>query len=73
MGEIYRLSVRCPITSKKIDTGIQASTREALNSAVYLDGTIYCQHCHNMHPYSDNASIEKAGSSFPGDYWRPNP
>jgi hypothetical protein len=73
MGDIYRLSIRCPVTSNKIDTGIQASTREALSSAIYLDGMVYCKYCHSLHAYSDNASIERAGRRFPGDYWRPNP
>jgi hypothetical protein len=72
MGDIYRFSVRCPITSRKIDTGIQASTREALSSAIYLDGMAYCQDCRNVHLYPDTASIEKVGSRFPEDCWRPN-
>jgi len=73
MRDIYTLSIRCPITSELIDTGIYSSTREALNSAVYQDGTAYCRHCHSFHPYLADGIVEIRGSCISEGCWRPNP
>jgi len=74
MQDIFRVMVRCPATTKVLDTGIRTSGREALKSGFFEQGKIFCSYCGMSHNFKENAffSLEQDSTGQDG-LWRPNP
>ncbi len=72
MAKLFKLMVRCPATKQNVDTGIRTSGREALNSAIYQDGTLLCPHCGEFHSYGKEAFFQLDQAELAGGQWRPN-
>jgi hypothetical protein len=73
MAQIFKIVVRCPVTSKEIDTGIRTSGREVLSSNVYQDGMVDCPHCGSFHALDGNSFLRIEAASATDSLWRPNP
>ena len=72
MSRQYKLMVRCPETSKTVDTGITTSGREALNGSLYQDGNLRCPFCSKVHLFRDEAFLKLLNESTRDQLWRPN-
>ncbi len=73
MGNVYKVMIRCPVSSNEIDTGIRTSGRESLNSDIYQGGRMLCPDCHHFHSFSDESYISVAEETSEEQVWRPNP
>lgn len=72
MAQLYRIMVRCPETGNVLDSGIETSGREALDSGLYQDGVVNCRHCGGLHSFEGNAFLNPVGPKAREGLWRPN-
>jgi hypothetical protein len=73
MADMYKVMIRCPVSSTEIDTGIRTSGRESLSSDIYEGGGVLCPDCHRFHRLSDEGFLGVAEETLGQQVWRPNP
>jgi hypothetical protein len=73
MGTVYKVMIRCPVSSHEIDAGIRTSGRESLSSDIYQGGVVLCPDCHRLHRLNDDGYLSVAEETSGQQVWRPNP
>jgi len=73
MAVLFKVMIRCPVSSNEIDTGIRTSGRESLSSDIYEEGGVLCPACHRFHRLCDDGFLDVAQEALEQDVWRPNP
>ncbi len=74
MKNLFKIMLRCPVTTRVFDTGMRTTGREALTNNVYREGTISCVFCDQLHSLDENAFFEVESNAQSSDaLWRPNP
>jgi hypothetical protein len=72
MGNMYKVMIRCPVSSHEVDTGIRTTGRESLSSDI-SEGGVLCPDCQRFHKLSDEGFFSVAEETLPKQAWRPNP
>ncbi len=70
---MYKVMIRCPVSSHDIDTGLRTSGREVLSSDIYEGGGVFCPDCHRFHRLRDEGFFGVADETLKQPVWRPNP
>ena len=73
MGNMFKVLIRCPVSSNEIDTGVRTSGREFLSSDIYEAGGVLCPDCHRVHRFSDEGFLSVAEETLAQGVWSPNP
>ena len=74
MASLFKIMIRCPITTRVFDTGIRTTGREALTNNAYQQGMISCVFCDQLHSLDESAFTQPESESQTSDaLWRPNP
>lgn len=73
MAYLYRIKVRCPVTTQVFDTGIRTTGREALTNNACRGGVVSCKFCNQFHSLDEDAFCEIEQSRQSDTLWRPNP
>ncbi len=73
MPTVYRIMLRCPLTTNVLDTGIRTSGRESLNGDAYGDGRFSCPFCNQFHSLDEDGFFEVDQNQSGDSLWRPNP
>lgn len=73
MPTIYRVMLRCPLTTNVLDTGIRTSGRESLSGNAYRDGLVNCPFCNRFHSLDEDGFFEVDQNKEGDSLWRPNP
>jgi hypothetical protein len=68
----YKIMVQCPVSGKRIDSGIRTTGREALSSGLFQDGSVACPHCGQMHTFESNCFLDVEQTLASNRPWRPN-
>lgn len=74
MAHLFKIMIRCPVTTQVFDTGIRTTGREAITNNAYQQGMISCVFCNQFHSLDENAFTQVEPDRQSSDaLWRPNP
>jgi hypothetical protein len=71
--KVYKVLIKCRVTGKVVDTGVEVSSPEEFAPAIYVGPRVECPHCGQVHAWvKEEAFLQVDDNVTTGRLWRPN-